>query len=269
MARDIEPCHPPVSVNQKKAFVPYNSYYQKNTSASLSKQLHTPVLPQAPTGTKSADNVNNTAQRIRKAGECWRCGDKWVHGHKCTLIPNVHLMQQEVEDTGPLEQEEPHPEQSENIEEQHEQAMFISAYALGHQSTVQTPTIIISVNGKRAVALLDFGSSSSFMNEKFAIKSNCHMLPRKPRAISVAGGGTLISAAVVPNCPFQIAKLGMQHSFRVLDLPSHDIILGYDWFTLVSPVTFDVPRHQFSFTVEGQTKVTAAIFNTNEEVKEM
>ena len=50
--------------------------------------------------TKSSEHVNSQIQKSRKVGECWRCGDKWFHGHKCTLVPNVHMSQQEMEETG-------------------------------------------------------------------------------------------------------------------------------------------------------------------------
>ena len=57
---------------------------------------------------------------------------------------------------------------------------------------------------KRAVALIDSGSTTSFINQDFAVKANCNMLPVKPRSISVAGGGLLISIAVIPKCEFQM-----------------------------------------------------------------
>lgn len=69
-----------------------------------------------------------------------------------------------------------HPEQ-EMREEEAAQVMLISANAMGQQLTVSTPTVVIYINGKRAVALLDTGSTSSFINEQFAVKANCHLLP--------------------------------------------------------------------------------------------
>lgn len=151
---------------------------------------------------------------------------------------------------------------SEEGAEQKEQAMFISSHAMGQQLTVQSPAVVVYVNGKGAVALLDSGNSTSFISEQFAIKSNYHLLPVRPRKFFVAGGGMLLSATVVPHCAFQMAKLKLEHSFGVLHLPSHDMVLGYDWFSLVSPVAFDVPHNHFSFTVQGKTTITTAIYNS-------
>ena len=91
------------------------------------------------------------------------------------------------------------------------------------------------------MALLDSSSTTSFLNQEFAVKANYNMLHVKPRSIAVARGGVLLSTAVVPNCEFQIAKLTVSHNSRVISLPSHDVILGYDWFTVVSHVSFDIP----------------------------
>lgn len=98
MAKDIEPCHPPPLPAAKKPFVPYNSYYQKTVGVQT-KPPPTPPTIQQQVLAKQTEFLRPNAQRIRKVGECWRCGDKWMYGHKCKLIPNVHLLQQEVEET--------------------------------------------------------------------------------------------------------------------------------------------------------------------------
>lgn len=57
-------------------------------------------------------------------------GDKWFHGHKCKLLPNVHLLQQETEENNVTDSEEqPQQEQTETVVEG-DQAMFISAFAV-------------------------------------------------------------------------------------------------------------------------------------------
>lgn len=260
MAKDIEPNHPHIATISKKQSAPFNNFYQKPNWTPQAKQ-NTPVVQQQ-IPIRQAEVPINNGQKIRKVGECWRCGDKWMHGHKCKLVPNIHLLQQDDADQIVIDNEEiEQHEQPENTEEG-EQAMFISTHALGHQLAVPTPTVIICINGKRAVALLDSGSTSSFINQDFAIKANCQLLPVKQRTIAVAAGGRLLSAAVVPNCEFQLAKLKLHHNFRVLTLPSHDVILGYDWMTVVSPVSFNIPKHTFSFTKEGTQTVTTAVFNS-------
>lgn len=56
-----------------------------------------------------------------------------------------------------------------NQDQQQDQAMQISAQAMGQTNFSNTPTVIISVKDKKAVALLDSGSNTSFMDMEFAI----------------------------------------------------------------------------------------------------
>lgn len=266
LAKDVEPCHPPLPSFPKRTGLAYSNFYQKPNSNNVAQKFSTVSTA---SGSQTTTKQPDTYQKIRKVGECWRCGDKWMHGHKCKLVPNVHLMQPETEEPMPQEMEEMNNQEPPETLSEGEQAMFISAFAMGHQMTVPTPTVVIHINGKRAVALLDSGSTSSFLNQDFAINANCQLLPVKPRTISVAGGGTLISDAVSPNCEFQLGKLKLQHNFRIISLPSHDAILGYDWFIAVSPVSFDIPKQQFSFTVQEQQTVTTAMFTNATNVKEV
>ena len=150
-----------------------------------------------------------------------------------------------------------------------EEVMFISHAALGKNLLSPTPTVVIHINGKRAVALLDSGSTSSYINENFALKSNCTLVPVQAIQISVAGGGTIQSTTIVSDCSFVIAKQHLSHCFGVLKLPSYDVILGYDWFSLVSPISFDVPQGWFSFRGLDQQTVQAKISNSTQNIKEI
>lgn len=179
------------------------------------------------------------------------------------------MLQQEMEEQHTNEAEEITDQQHSEAPEQDEQVMFLSVHALGQQLVVPTPTVPLYINGKRAIALLDSGNTTSFINEDFAVKAKCNILPVKPRAIAITGGGQLLSSAVIPKCEFQLAKLKLQHNFRTLALPSHDVILGYDWFTTVSPIAFDIPKQTFSFIAEGKQTVTTAIYNSPETTKEV
>jgi hypothetical protein len=67
---------------------------------------------------------------------------------------------------------------------------------MGQQPISTTPIVLIQVQGKQAIALIDSGSSNSFMDLSFAIKSNCLLQAAKARDVKVAGGGLLTSDSV-------------------------------------------------------------------------
>jgi hypothetical protein len=59
--------------------------------------LHTDLLCRTTTPDKTKEQPaapQVQQQRARKAGECWRSGDKWVTDHKCKLIPTINVMQE-------------------------------------------------------------------------------------------------------------------------------------------------------------------------------
>lgn len=58
----------------------YRTYYQPTTTQDKTKEQ--PVAPHV------------QQQKARKAGECWRCGEKCVPGHKCKLIPTINVTQE-------------------------------------------------------------------------------------------------------------------------------------------------------------------------------
>lgn len=145
LAKEVEPCHPPQNTTTRKQGLSYTNYYQKQNVNFQSKQYavtpHQQQLPHKQTETNVA-----TIQMSRK---CWICGDKWVYGHKCKLFPDVHLLPQEVEDH-PTAEEEDLRQQQEEILEEGEHAMFISAHSMGQQLAVPTPNVVIHINAKRA-----------------------------------------------------------------------------------------------------------------------
>ena len=127
LAKDVEPCHPPLPIFTKRTGVAYSNLYQKPIRNNVAQKFSTvSTVSGSQTLTKQLD----TYQKIRKVGECWRCGDKWMHGHKCKLVPNVHLMQPETEEPVPQEMEDMNNQEPPETLSEGEQAMFTSAFAM-------------------------------------------------------------------------------------------------------------------------------------------
>jgi hypothetical protein len=84
--------------------------------------------------------------------------------------------------------------------------MSISAEALQGIAGDDTISLLLMIQGKPAIALVDSSSSSTILDRTFAIKHNLSMRATPHRTVTVAGGGTLISDAVVTNCSYSIQK---------------------------------------------------------------
>lgn len=168
LASDIEPGHP--RKRQYSAGTPFQKFAHY--------QAPKPVTTPSPAAVPKVQEQANLQPRIRKYWECWRCGDKWVHKHKCKLIPNIHLMQEEItteEQPGQEAQEHSDIEMGQQLEQ--EQCMHISAQAIGGLPLVTLPTVKIYIGGQVTMALLDSGSNSTYIDHKFALKANCPLMP--------------------------------------------------------------------------------------------
>lgn len=200
-------------------------------------------------------------QKQREPGKCWRCGDNWFHGHKCKQAPVINMLTREE----PLDQSDEvdsvSEEEKEEDQQVQEKCMRISAQAMDADS-VNTISIIIQVGGKQAIALVDSGSNSTFMNLSFALKTSCTILKDKNRAVAVAGGGKLWSGAYIPETVFTAAKHKFSQSFRILDLPGHDVVLGCDWLAKHSPTSFDHIKRTITVCKDREQSVTIPACDT-------
>lgn len=115
---------------------------------------------------------------------------------------------------------------------------------------------MITVGGKQAMALIDSGSNSTFMNLQFALQTSCTIVKDKTRAVTVAGGGKLWSGSYIPLTTFTAGNTQFQQQFRILDLPGHDVVLGSDWMAQHSPVSFSYDPRQLTVNYNGQTPIT-------------
>lgn len=103
------------------------------------------------------------------------------------------------------EQESGSEEEQENGQNSSDKCMQISLKAMEVDS-VNAMSVLVSTEGKQAMALVDYGSNSTFMNLSFALKTSCTIIKDKSRPVAVAGGGKLWSGAYIPDTPFPVAK---------------------------------------------------------------
>lgn len=243
LAVDMEQSLPP-----KKSTYQAGSGYQKNPCNAFKTPRFETKLPE--------QKLPNIIQKAREPGKCWRCGDAWFHGHKCKQAPVINMLTGEEPKDQSEEQETGSEEEQEDNTPAQEKCMRISAQAMDPDS-VNTISILIQVGGKQAVALVDSGSNSTFMNLSFALKTSCTILKDKSRSVAVAGGGKLWSGAYIPDTYFTAAKHKFLQTFRILEIPGHDVVLGCDWLAKHSPTSFD--HIQRSITVYKDRKLPVTI----------
>jgi hypothetical protein len=149
------------------------------------KQNTTPMTTQTNNVNKALPARDNRQRPLpdkpRERGKCWYYPENWTYGHKCdsvkTLLHAIKLqghsdeeeeMQAEIPVAAivPDLQGEPQPAG---------QLMSISAEALQGIAGDDTISLLLMIQGKPAIALVDYGSSSTFLDRTFAIKHNLSM----------------------------------------------------------------------------------------------
>jgi hypothetical protein len=168
-------------------------------------------------------------QRARKAGECWGCGEKWVPGHKCKLIPTINVMQETYTPN----------DATEEIAVQEEEEMKSHRIRTPLQMSISCIFRLMQFQGW---SLLAHFKSRSLLVDKQAlpllipavqVHSLICLSQLKPLAISkksaqiaVAGGGQLTSRAIIADTAFSIQKHAFNNNLRVLDLKEYDVMIG-------------------------------------------
>ena len=134
-----------------------------------------------------------------------------------------------------------------------EYLMHISAHAVSGLVTAGTFSVKVTVGGQTGIALIDTGSSSTFIDLSFAVKTTCHIQKKNSAKIAVAGGGQLTSGAIIADTAFSIQKHAFNNTLRVLDLKEYDVILGCDWLYKHSPFALNLKTREFLITLEDDT----------------
>lgn len=202
----------------------------------------------------------------RNKRTCWHCNEPLVPGHnlRCKVKKALHviLMQGGDEEEDVLEEHElkkeqgfvtapASPEESE-VTPEDEQLMMISHHAVKGTTNHATFSLITSSGKRKAMILVDSGSTNSFMDYEFAVRSNCQLRYRPTKKVVVAGGGELCIDAVIETISYKIQGSIFENSFQILNLRSYDMILGTDWIYDHSPTGLDLKRRTLTINKGGR-----------------
>jgi hypothetical protein len=104
--------------------------------------------------------------------------------------------------------------------------MQISAEALHGIPGDTTLSVDVFLNGHKAVALIDSGSTNTFLDSEFVSRAKLPITPTTPNTVLVAGGGELHSAGHIPRCKFQMQNTTFSYDCKVLPLKGYDMVIG-------------------------------------------
>jgi hypothetical protein len=147
--------------------------------------------------------------------------------------------------------------------------MQISVQVVYGQSSKNTFTLLVTIGGKQGIALLDTGSTHTFMDLKFSTKIQCSTVHTSLETVLVAGGGALQTGAQVQAMDYVIQGHTFNNPFKILSLKGYDLVLGGDWMLRHSPVKFDYLSRQVKIRCNGQQKLLLKDYSLKQGVQLM
>lgn len=159
-------------------------------------------------------------------GLCYKCGAKWSKDHRCPpeVLQAVDALWDSFSSTDSLGDSSPESSPSEHL------MMALSKSALSGVPAARTVCLVGLLQQQVPVQILiDSGSSSSFVNESlvpqlFGIQSDT-----VSSSVPVAGGGLLVSGAVLRGVPWTVDGCTFHSDFRTLPSANFDVVIGMDW----------------------------------------
>jgi hypothetical protein len=92
----------------------------------------------------------------------------------------------------------------EEVNQEQPQLLQLSANAAQGTSSATTFSVTLCLGGKRGLALIDSGSTDSFLDYTFASKAKCSVMQTKSQKVKIAGGGYLDTDAITVDTTYFI-----------------------------------------------------------------
>jgi len=126
----------------------------------------------------------------------------------------------------------------------------------GTGTSKRTFTVNVKIGNKMATALIDSGSTSTFISPELAAQLIDKPVLSKKLKVQVANGGVFWSQHTCYNCEYTIQGEKFIGDFKVLQLSGYDIILGADWLKQFSPIELDFIQMSMTITRSKGHRVT-------------
>jgi hypothetical protein len=145
------------------------------------------------------------------------CNEPWTPEHKfsCNFRRAVNAMNLTPKDRLAIEQkmeEENHVllqiDTPEAPADPYPQLLMLSSIAASGIQSAATFSVLIQIGGRKGVALVDSGSTDSFIDYTFASKTNYIILSTTSLKVKVAGGGYLDTCAITTPTSYTIQQQG-------------------------------------------------------------
>lgn len=162
---------------------------------------------------------------------CYKCGDKFVPGHKCFVPAAAAVNAVDAVPTGDGGEVLSDDlldalEMAELQQLQYDACLSLNAvHGMDKPKTIKLRAL---AGNQVLLILLDSGSSHTFVNSAVVSKLGCNVSKIKPLRVKVANGAIMSCDTEVPDFSWYIQGHTFSTNAKVLELGGYDMILGMD-----------------------------------------
>jgi Retroviral aspartyl protease len=149
-----------------------------------------------------------------------------------------------MDHTGLEHQEEVEPERAEEA--------IVSMHATSSNPHANTMRFKGQIGQQPVFALIDSGSTHSFVNPTVLQEHSTHIITINPMIVMVANGERMMTDSICISLQFSIQGYEFSHDLRLLSVQGYDVILGLDWLAILGPMQIDWFNKWIEFQLEGK-----------------
>ncbi|CAL4917571.1 unnamed protein product [Urochloa decumbens] len=232
-------------LRSKEAARAINPYTTRSKPRPSSPSSSAPAKPDEPPRPRFRRLSPEEIVEKRASGQCYFCLEKFTPEHKCAAWGGVFCLTAD-DDGDDLSDEE----------------LRISLNALTGITTGDTIRLRVLIHGVELVALVDSGSTHTFIRGSVADRIGLTVMPRPGRKVSVADGRRLSSLGVCTATPVDIHGERFFIDCHALALDGFDIVLGVQWLKTLGPITWDFTTLTMTLLHQGRPCVWHGIGGT-------
>ncbi|WVZ96404.1 hypothetical protein U9M48_042044, partial [Paspalum notatum var. saurae] len=212
-----------------------------------------PKVPPAEKPKPRADweeKFDNLKLHRKKNGLCFKCEEKWGHGHKCPASVPIHVIEEllevmDVEDSIDLPSEE-------TLDEEEETVMVVDSASVPSSLKRKTMRLHGKIGSRDILVLVDSGSVGTFISASLASQ-----LEYKPQSCVqtqyvAADGSPMLCSQHIPYLQWWCQGHTFTSDVGILPLQCFDMIVGEDWLENCSPMWVDWRKKVMKFTHQGR-----------------
>ena len=190
----------------------------------------------------------------RRQGLCFNCNEPYTRGHNRFCKRLFFVDGVEVDDAVDASEAAHAATEAPGAE-----APCYSLHAVAGVPVADTIQITVSVGAASLLALLDSGSTHSFIGEDAARRTGLPIQDRPRLTATVANGERVACPGVIRNAPFSINGTAFHTDLFVMPLAGYEVVLGTCWMGTLGPIVWNFADRAMSFHQDGRTITWAGV----------